>query len=192
MVKYDVCIINMAMIFSDGRTWMRHNWFNGWVSPFFQTVQHLERSIHWSRGLFIVSGCSLMRNAGIINKKVDVFFTILLIHSAVPQSRPVVMIIFAHISIRPHFLKHRKAKQRSPENNDHYCTSGTVSLAQGISYDICLATNISFARVDFTCSIYSKTMRQEFLCWQQSSLRHWLCPGSTVLLIYISTWMLID
>ena len=47
-----------------------------------------------------------------------------LIHSADPQSRTVVIIIFAHVSVRPsvrpHFSKYRKTKQTSFENIDRY------------------------------------------------------------------------
>ena len=56
---------------------------------------------------------------------------ILLIHSAGPQNRPVVIIIFAKISVRPsvrpHFSKYLKTNQKPLENYDHYwwdCGSG--------------------------------------------------------------------
>ena len=61
---------------------------------------------------------------------------ILLIHLADPQSRPVVITIFARVvytSVRPpvrlHFSKSRKTKQTSSENSDCYlceCGSGRV------------------------------------------------------------------
>ena len=68
------------------------------------------------------------------NEKNDIFFTFILIHSADPQSRPVVIIVSAHVVrtyVRLHFSKSSKTKQISSENNDHYgrdCGSARVYL----------------------------------------------------------------
>ena len=43
----------------------------------------------------------------------------LLIHSADPQSRPVVITIFTHV-VLPHFSQSRKTKHHSSENSDRY------------------------------------------------------------------------
>ena len=55
------------------------------------------------------------------------FNFLLLIHSADPQSRPVVITIFARgvctsvrLSVQPHFSKSSKTKQLSSENSDRY------------------------------------------------------------------------
>ena len=60
------------------------------------------------------------------------FLLCLLIHSADPESRTVVIIVVVHIvrsSVRPHISKSSKAKQITSENNIHYwrdCGSGRV------------------------------------------------------------------
>ena len=46
-------------------------------------------------------------------------FVIFLIHSADPQSRPIVITIFTHV-VRPYFSKSSKIKEISSENNVHY------------------------------------------------------------------------
>ena len=62
-----------------------------------------------------------------------------LIHSAAPQSRPVVIIVFTHVVrpyLRPHFSKSNKTKQISSENN---VTAGKmVCLTEWIIDDACL------------------------------------------------------
>ena len=62
-------------------------------------------------------GCSIKRNLQI------------LIYSADPQSRQVVIIVFAHVvrpSVRPHFSTSSKTKQISNENYWRDCGSGRV------------------------------------------------------------------
>ena len=90
-----------------------------------------------------------------IRKKSIYFFTylrhiiLLLIHSADPQSRPVVIIVFVLVvcpSLRPHFLKSSKIKQISSENNVHYSPGETVGLAKWIIDENCLVP-ICFAPV---------------------------------------------
>ena len=69
----------------------------------------------------------------------------LLIHSADPQSRPVVIIVFTHVirtSVRSHFSKSSKAKQISNESNVHYwpdCGSGRVVHWWHLSCSFCLS-----------------------------------------------------
>ena len=56
-----------------------------------------------------------------------------LIHSANPQPRPVVIIVFTHIvrtSVRPHFSNSNKTKQFSSGSNVHYFE--TVVLTEWI------------------------------------------------------------
>ena len=61
-----------------------------------------------------------------------------LIHSANPQSWPVVITIFAHISLRPYKLSQNKTK---------IATGGTVGLAEWIIDDTCLV--LLWSRGDF-------------------------------------------
>ena len=60
----------------------------------------------------------------------------ILIHSAVPQSRPVLISVFTHVVrtyVRLHFSKSTKTKQISSEN-----TGEIVGLAEWIIDDTCL------------------------------------------------------
>ena len=63
----------------------------------------------------------------------------LLIHSANPQSRPVVIIIFAQISVRQSVLMFQNiAKQNKRRLKIMITTVGTVGLTEGIIDDTCL------------------------------------------------------
>ena len=72
-------------------------------------------------------------------------FLCILIHSAYPQSRPIVIIVFAHV-VRPYSYVHTfqnlaKQKQISSENNAHYWR--VVGPAEWIIDDTCLVSYMS-------------------------------------------------
>ena len=65
----------------------------------------------------------------------------LLIHSADPQTRPVVIIVFIHGSVRPSVLTFQNiAKQNKCRVKIMIATSGTLGLAEGIIDDTCLVS----------------------------------------------------
>ena len=66
-----------------------------------------------------------------------------MIHSAHPQSLPVVIIVFAHVvraSVRLHFEKFSKAKQIQAKTM--FTTGDTVGLAEWIIDDTCLVSHV--------------------------------------------------
>ena len=70
-----------------------------------------------------------------IYKKLEPMF---LIHEADPQSRPVVIIMFAHVvrsSVRPHFLKQNKFQVKTM-----FAIGKTVGLAEWIIDDTCFVS----------------------------------------------------
>ena len=97
----------------------------------------------------------------------------LLIHSAVPHSRPVVLIIFSHVSVRPHFSKHRKTIQSSLKII--ITTDGTVGLAEWIIDGIYLYQFTFMNLLPFARSISEIFKLLNFMQVLRSlSCRYWL------------------
>ena len=87
-----------------------------------------------------------------------------LIHSTDPRSRPVVIIVCAHVVrpyVRPHFLKSSKTKQISSENNVHYwrdCGSGRVDQWWHFSFLLLRSSSWLF----LTTSFYTLKRQRSF------------------------------